>query len=315
MGNPTSRPTHRPRTTVLGTGLIGTSWTALLLARGHRVTVHDPRPDTGRTLRADLARLVPGLADLGLTLDPDTDDLTVADDLTTAVRGADAVQENGPERLDLKQQLWADVEAAAPADALLLTSTSALTATEVSTRMSDPGRLVVGHPFNPPHLVPLVEVVPGRDTSPATVDRVVEFYTALGKHPVVLRREVPGFVANRLQSALFREAVHLVREGVVDVAGLDDVVTSSIGPRWAAAGPFRSFHLGGGPGGMAHFLTHLGPGMADGWEHLGRPVLDEATTSDLVAQSEQATDGRDVADLARERDTRQAAVLAALAEQ
>ncbi|WP_380171527.1 3-hydroxyacyl-CoA dehydrogenase NAD-binding domain-containing protein [Kineococcus sp. DHX-1] len=298
---------------MLGTGLIGTSWTALLLARGHRVTVHDPRPDTERTLRADLARLVPGLAELDLHLDPDTDDLTVADDLATAVRDADAVQENGPERLDLKRQLWADVEAAAPADALLLTSTSALTATDVSDRMADPGRLVVGHPFNPPHLVPLVEVVPGRDTSPATVDRVVEFYTALGKHPVVLRREVPGFVANRLQSALFREAVHLVREGVVDVAGLDDVVTSSIGPRWAAAGPFRSFHLGGGPGGMAHFLTHLGPGMADGWEHLGRPVLDEATTAGLVAQTEQATDGRDVADLARERDTRQAAVLAALA--
>jgi ketoreductase RED1 len=117
-----------------------------------------------------------------------------------------------------------------------------------------------------------------------------------------------------LQSALFREAVHLVREGVVDVAGLDDVVTSSIGPRWAAAGPFRSFHLGGGPGGMAHFLTHLGPGMADGWEHLGRPVLDEATTADLVAQTERAAGRRDVADLARERDTRQAAVLAALHE-
>jgi ketoreductase RED1 len=299
---------------VLGAGLIGTSWTALLLARGHRVTVHDPRPDTERTLRAGLAGLVPGLADLDLALDPGTDDLTVADDLATAVRGADAVQENGPERLDLKQQLWADVEAAAPADALLLTSTSALTATDVSVRMTDPGRLVVGHPFNPPHLVPLVEVVPGCDTSPTTVDRVVRFYTALGKHPVVLRREVPGFVANRLQSALFREAVHLVREGVVDVAGLDDVVTSSIGPRWAAAGPFRSFHLGGGPGGMAHFLTHLGPGMADGWEHLGRPVLDEATTADLVAQTERAAGRRDVADLARERDTRQAAVLAALHE-
>jgi ketoreductase RED1 len=168
---------------VLGAGLIGTSWTALLLTRGHRVTVHDPRPDTERTLRAGLAGLVPGLADLDLALDPGTDDLTVADDLATAVRGADAVQENGPERLDLKQQLWADVEAAAPADALLLTSTSALTATDVSVRMTDPGRLVVGHPFNPPHLVPLVEVVPGCDTSPTTVDRVVRFYTALGKHP------------------------------------------------------------------------------------------------------------------------------------
>lgn len=318
MGKPTSRRTSRPSTAVLGTGLIGTSWTALLLARGHRVTVHDPRPDTERTLRADLARLAPGLADLDLHLDPhldpDTGDLTVADDLATAVRDAETVLENGPERLDLKQRLWADVEATAPSDALLLTSTSALTATQISARMTDPGRLVVAHPFNPPHLVPLVEVVPGRDTSPATVDRVVGFCTALGKHPVVLRREVPGFVANRLQSALFREAVHLVREGVVDVAGLDHVVTSSIGPRWAAAGPFRSFHLGGGPGGMAHFLTHLGPGMADGWEHLGRPVLDEATTADLVAQTEQATGRRDVADLARERDTRQAAVLAALAE-
>jgi ketoreductase RED1 len=155
--------------------------------------------------------------------------------------------------------LFSRIERAAPADALLLSSTSGIRATDIAGALQQPGRLVLGHPFNPPHLVPLVEVVRGEQTDPEAVRRAVDFYTALGKKPRVLRKEVPGFVANRLQSALFREAINLFVQGVVTEEELDEIVTSSIGLRWAVAGPFRSFHLGGGPGGLPAFLQHLGP--------------------------------------------------------
>jgi ketoreductase RED1 len=150
--------------------------------------------------------------------------------------------------------------------------------------MQAPGRLIVGHPFNPPHLVPLVEVAPSKTTYPA-VDLAVAFYTSVGKRPQVLGREIPGFVANRLQAALFREAVYLVSQGIVSEQALDDVVTSSIGMRWAVAGPFRTFHLGGGPGGLADFLVHLGPGLEALWPLLGNPSLDPQTVNLLTKQA------------------------------
>ena len=191
------------------------------------------------------------------------------------------MQENGPERLDLKQELWARVEAAAPASALLLSSTSGLMPSDMAARMREPGRLLVGHPFNPPHVVPLVEVVPGSQTLARGRRGGGRRSTARSARcPVVLRKEIGGFVANRLQSALFRESVHLVLEGVVTPEELDRVVTESVGVRWATAGPFESYHLGGGPGGIRHLLEHLGPGMAQRWKDLGQPEL----TPELVDQ-------------------------------
>ncbi|MFG2882677.1 3-hydroxyacyl-CoA dehydrogenase NAD-binding domain-containing protein [Streptomyces sp. NPDC048297] len=181
--------------------------------------------------------------------------------------------------------------------------------------MRQPERLVVGHPFNPPHLVPLVEIVPGERTSGETVRRAKEFYAALGKKPQVLRKEVPGFVANRLQSAIFRECVHLVAQGVVTERELDDIVTSSIGMRWAVAGPFRTFHLGGGPGGLPHFIEHLGRAMeADMWPALGSPTFDDATVATLVDQANEAFAGGTVEELAAERDRKQIALMRALGE-
>jgi ketoreductase RED1 len=300
--------------TVVGAGVIGASWAALFLARGLSVTVSDPQPDVREAVRAQIAEAAPALAELGL----DTTDLTARlafePDLATAVREADLVQENGPERLDVKHAIWRTIEANAPAGALFATSTSGIPATEIATVLKAPERLVVGHPFNPPHLVPLVEVVPGERTSAETADRACRFYRALGKRPQVLRKEVPGFVANRLQSAIFRECVHLVTEGVVTMQELDDIVTASIGPRWAVAGPFRSFHLGGGEGGLAHFMDHLGPGMESRWAAMAEEkVAFDAPTKRLLTEQAQDFAGT-VGELAAERDRKQTALIRALAE-
>jgi ketoreductase RED1 len=182
----------------------------------------------------------------------------------------------------------------------------------MAARMQRPGRLIVGHPFNPPHLVPLVEVVPSSTTDAAVVERAVGFYRSLGKRPQVLSREIPGFVANRLQAALFREAVHLVVEGVVTEQQLDAIVTSSIGMRWAVAGPFETFHLGGGPGGLPDFLHHLGPALDALWKALGDASLDPPTVATLTAQA--SGFGAPVDELAARRDDGELRLMKALDE-
>jgi ketoreductase RED1 len=212
---------------------------------GLDVTVCDPLPDVAERVRAGLREIAPTLAQLGLCVDELTDSadaLRFDPDAASAVAGT-VVQENGPEPPEVKQQLWSAIEAGAPANALLASSSSSGIPTSVmSQAMRQPGRLVIGHLFNPPYLVPLVEVVPSPGTDPEVVEAAVAFYRAMGKQPQVLSREIPGFVANRLQAALFREAVHLVAQGVVTEQELDAVVTSSIGMRWAVAGPFQTFH-------------------------------------------------------------------------
>ena len=225
---------HYRKATVIGGGVIGASWTALFLARGLDVTVCDPAPGIAQRIRTELAAIAPNLEQLGL---PDVSSSSMPlhfdPEITTAVAGSDIVQENGPERLEIKQQLWQAVESAASAHAILASSSSSIPASAMASGMKDPGRLIIGHPFNPPHLVPLVEIVGSSSTPADVVDRAVGFYRAMGKRPQVLAKEIPGFVANRLQAALFREAVYLVAQGVVSEQQLDDVVTSSIGMRWA----------------------------------------------------------------------------------
>jgi ketoreductase RED1 len=296
---------------VVGAGTIGLSWATLFAAHGLQVRITDPRPDVGRVLQESVrqfARTLPGGPRAPEEL---LARIQVAADLEAAVAGADVVQENGPERIDLKRELFARIEQAAPAEALILSSTSGLMPSDLSRDMSSPGRLLVGHPFNPPHVLPLVEVVPGERTEQWAVDAAVEFYRGLGKVPVVLHREVGGFVANRLQSAIFKECVHLVLEGVVDTAELDTVVTQSIGPRWSTQGPFESMHLGGGPGGLRHLFEHLGPGMARRWKSLGQPELTPETIETISAQVEERFRDRSYEDMTETRDRTQLAVLAA----
>src|SRR6202453_1468963 len=230
------------KTTVIGAGVIGASWTALFLAHGLAVVVNDPRPDVETIVRDYIRNNLSTLKELGLPTENLERKLSFEADLEASVADADLVQENGPERIEFKQDLWERIGKVVGEHALMLSSSSAKTATEQAIRMSRPGRLLVGHPFNPPHLIPLVEVVPGEKTSPEAGDDAVAFYAALGKVPRVVRKEMPGFVANRLQRAIFRECCYLVIQGVVKVDELDDIVTSSIGLRWGAEGPFGPLH-------------------------------------------------------------------------
>jgi ketoreductase RED1 len=196
-------------------------------------------------------------------------------------------------------------------DVLILSSTSGIMPTDLAREMTSPGRLLVGHPFNPPHVLPLVEVVPGERTAQWATDAAVSFYRSLGKTPVVLHKEVGGFVANRLQSAVFKESVHLVLEGVVSQEELDLIVQESIGARWATAGPFRSMHLGGGPGGLRHLLEHLGPGMQRRWRSLGQPELTPETVEFLSSETEKRFAGQSYEEMTQDRDRAQLEVLAA----
>ena len=301
---------HR-KVAVIGAGTIGLSWATLFAAHGLQVRVQDPRTDLEQTLEEavrQFARTLPGgPREPGELLAL----ITVDADVESAVDGADVVQENGPERIDVKREVFARVEEVVAAETLILSSTSGLMPSELSEEMATPGRLLVGHPFNPPHVLPLVEVVPGPFTEQWAVDAAAAFYRGLGKTPVVLHKEIGGFVANRLQSAIFKECVHLVLEGVVDAAELDQVMTESIGLRWATAGPFESYHLGGGPGGIRHLLEHLGPGMARRWKNLGQPELTPETVDLISAQVEERFRDRSYAEMTEARDRTQLAVLAA----
>ncbi len=295
---------------VVGAGTIGVSWATLFAAHGMQVRVTDPREDAEQVVHESVRQFAATLP--GGPRDPaELLGLVSVCDLAAAVEGVDVVQENGPERLELKQALFAEVEGLVPASALLLSSTSGLMPSDMSASMREPGRLLVGHPFNPPHVVPLVEVVPGSATTAAQAGAAADFYRALGKVPVVLRKEIGGFVANRLQSVLFRESVHLVLSGVVTAEELDQVVVQSVGLRWSTAGPFESYSLGGGPGGLRHLLEHLGPGMARRWKDLGQPELTPEVLDALSTATEERFAGQTYEDRVTARDQVQLAVLAA----
>jgi ketoreductase RED1 len=299
------------RALVVGAGTIGLSWTTLFASHGIAVKVNDPRDDLEDVVTATVTQFAATLP--GGARDPQEllALVELAPDLDAAAGDVDLVQENGPEDLGFKQQLFARLERAVPGHCLLLSSTSGLMPTDMAQDMQQPGRVLVGHPFNPPHVVPLVEVVPGKETDPATTEAVAEFYRSLGKAPVVLRKEIGGFVANRLQSALFRESVSLVLSGVVTPEELDRVVTESVGVRWATAGPFESYDLGGGPGGLRHLLEHLGPGMARRWKTLGEPEMTPDVVDRLASAAEERFAGQSYEARTEARDRAQLAVIAA----
>ena len=299
---------------VIGAGVIGASWAALFLAHGLRVVVNDPQPDIEATVKDYLAKAAPTLRELGLPHEGLEKNLSFEPDLERAVTGVDLVQENGPERTEWKQDLWARIEKVVPKHALLLSSSSARPATLQAQKMQDASRLLVGHPFNPPHLIPLVEVVPGEKTDPAAVEDAMAFYTALGKVARVIRKEIGGFVVNRLQRAIFREACFLVKEGVVTIDELDDCVTNSVGLRWAVNGPFSSFYMGGGPTGFHGYFKQFGPGMKASWSNHSPIEYSDEIAQLIIDQGEKAYAGIPMAQMERERDDTQIALLHARAQ-
>ncbi len=300
-------------TCVIGAGVIGASWAALFLAHGLEVVINDPQPDIERNVKALLEQAAPTLEALGLPHQGLDARLRFEPDLQRAVAGVDLVQENGPENPEWKQKLWERIEPLVPGHALLLSSSSARPATEQGKLMKDASRLLVGHPFNPPHLIPLVEVVPGERTAAEATADAVAFYEALGKVPRVLKKEIQGFVANRLQRAIMRESCYLVQEGVVTVDELDDIVTSSIGLRWAVNGPFSSFHMGGGPKGLESFFQHLGKNMAKSFKVVPDVDLDEKLQRVIIDQAAASFGQEPIPRMERKRDDAQIAILHALA--
>lgn len=293
---------------VLGCGLIGISWAALFLAHGHDVAVWDPDPAARGSTEGRVALPLAQLAELGQGAERRRGRLTVCPEPEDAVRGVDFVQENAPENVPLKRALYARVEAAVPAGAIIASSTSSLVWSDLADGMSHPGRFVTAHPFNPPHLMPLVELY-GRD--PATVARAEAFYRGLGRQTVRLQRDAVGHIANRLASALWREAVNIVAEGIADVSEVDAALVHGPGLRWSVVGAHMAYHLGGGPGGMAHYLSHLGPSQERRWSTLGTPRLTPEVCNLLIAGVTAEAAGRSVAELEADRDARLIAAIKA----
>ncbi|HYM73567.1 MAG TPA: 3-hydroxyacyl-CoA dehydrogenase NAD-binding domain-containing protein, partial [Stellaceae bacterium] len=262
------------RVAVIGAGTIGASWAAVFLARGLTVRASDPAPGAEEFLHGFIAAAWPSLARLGeLPAEPPWAALSFHPDPESALAGAEFVQESAPEREDLKRALLARLDAALDPAIVIASSSSGLLMSRIQLDCRHPERCVIGHPFNPPHLVPLVEVVGGGKTGREAIRTALAFYAAIGKQPIHIRREVAGHVPNRLQAALRREAVHLVAEGVASVADVDTAISAGPGLRWALMGPHLTFHLAGGVGGIAHFLDQFSGPMTDWWETLGNPAL------------------------------------------
>ena len=294
---------------VIGTGLIGASWTAYFLGNGLPVRAFDPAPDFADKLVGFVERAWPSMAAQGLARTPWQGRLYTAKSLADALEGATWVQESGPENVALKRELFAQMDEAALPDAVLASSSTALMPSQIQERAKGAHRILVGHPFNPPHLVPLVEVVGGARTSPDTIARAMKFYESIGKVPVHVRQELPGHLANRLQAALFREAVHLVTSGAATVEDVDKAVSAGPGMRLAIMGPHLTYHLAGGPGGIADYLEKLGPSQEARWAALGQPSLTPEAKQAIIDGMADAVKGRSIADLEAERDRLLLAIL------
>lgn len=290
------------RVAVIGAGTIGASWAAYFLSRGLQVTVSDPSPGAPDLVGRMIASAWPILGQLGGDPGADPHAWTFVSDPVRAVEGAQFVQESSPERYDVKLALLPPISEVLAEDVVIASSSSGLLISKLSEGCRYPGRCLIGHPFNPPHLIPLVEVVGGAGGSPAAIATAMQFYKAIGKHPIEIRKEVPGHLANRLQAALWREAVHLVAEGVATVADVDAAIAEGPGLRWALYGPHATFHLAGGEGGMAHFLDHLLPAMRTWWDDLGSPDVDAATERKLVDGVTEEVAGASIAEMAKRRD-------------
>ncbi len=293
--------TDDKRIAIVGTGLIGGGWALHFLRLGYGVSAHDPAEGAEVRLREMVARDWPLMRRLGLAVGADPGGLVFSATLEGAVRDADVVLECAPERLQVKQALFEEIDRFAAPETLLFSCSSSFTISDIRARVANPRRCLLGHPFNPPHILPLVEVAGGPRGAPE-VEHAMEFWARAQKTPVHLRKELPGHLVNRLTAALFREAVHLIAEGVADVADIDKAIANGPGLRLALAGPFMNYHLGGGEGGIEHYFEHLGPSQAERWKSLGEPELTEEIVARIIKGVKAETAGRSIADLAAERD-------------
>lgn len=299
------------RIAIVGTGVIGASWAAYYLARGFDVVATDPGPQAEANLRKYVDDAWPLLTQVGISPGASRERLTFSPDMSRALADADWVQENAPERPDFKIKLFAQIDEATPPNSVLASSSSGITMDVIQSGCKRPERCVIGHPFNPPHVVPLVEVVGGAKTSEATIERAMAFYAAIGKKPVRLHKALPGHVANRFQAALYREVLYLVQQGVLSVADADIAVSYGPGIRWGVMGPSLQWHVGGGQGGIQHFMEHLMDPLAGMMKALGTPEITPQLKQTVVDAVLKEAGGRSVEQLADEENS----VLIALLKQ
>lgn len=304
-------------TAVLGAGVIGASWTALFLASGRSVTVYDPSAQAESAVRNYIETVWPTLEQLELTKRGKPEAVTFSNSAPDAVREANFIQESVPERLPVKHALYKEIESTLAPDAIVASSASGLTLSEMQQGWRKPGRFILGHPFNPPHLIPLVELLANEQTDADVLPLAEKFYRELGKVTIRVKREVPAHVANRLQAALWREAISLVAEGVASVDDVDKAVWAGPGLRWAAMGPHQLFHLGAGTGGIREFCERYGDSFHRWWDDLGSVELDKEIIAQLasgVAEKSTALEGaQDVAAVhAAESAQRDALIVAML---
>ncbi|WP_339674078.1 3-hydroxyacyl-CoA dehydrogenase NAD-binding domain-containing protein [Dasania marina] len=286
---------------VIGGGLIGMSWASLFLARGVDVIVVDPRDEVKDELNDFVAKAWPLLSDLGLTTSTVIRQAQVTEHIAN-LTDIDFVQENGPDRIDVKQQLIEQLEQVIASDVVIASSTSSLKASDIQSQAQHPERILVGHPMNPPHMVPMVELVPGKKTTEQTLQIAEAFYQQMERVTIRVKKEVVGHLANRLTSALYREAVYIAAEGIADVEDIDKAITYGPGMRWAFIGPHLTYHLGGGAGGYQHYLDHLGPTQEARWKDHGTASLTDEVKATLVAGIEKELETQDRETLSQRRD-------------
>ncbi len=313
LRHPLGDPRAVDTVALIGSGLIGAGWAAYFLARGLSVRCYDPDPAAFERMRGSIAAVWPHMRRAGLAATDDPPPFEAFDTIEAACAGAGFIQENGPENLAVKQRLMQQIDAAAAPGAVIASSTSSLLPTDFQSLAARPDRILAAHPFNPPSLVPLVEIVGGDLTAPEAVDWAMAFFAQVGKRPIRVRREVPGYVANRMTAALYREAVDLVASGVATVEDVDAAIASGPGLRWAVMGPHLLYHLGGGPGGYRHYLDHLGPAQERRWATLKTPELTADLKAELVAGVEAEIAALGGGDLETRRDEALAEILAIVA--
>jgi len=290
------------RIAIVGTGVIGASWAAEFLARGFDVVATDPAPNAESNLRKLIDDAWKELTSIGLSNGASRDRLSFTTNMKEALSEADLVQENAPERPDFKMKLYAEMDEVVPVDSLLASSSSGITPSVIQSQCKHPERVVIGHPFNPPHIIPLVEVVGGSKTSPDAIQQAISFYASIGKKPIHLKKELPGHVANRFQAALYREMLYLIEQGVLSVEDTDAAVCYGPGLRWGVMGQSLQWHLGGGAGGIKHFMDHLMPPLEGMMKALGTPNITPELKQKVVDGVTREAAGRPVDQLAEEEN-------------
>jgi carnitine 3-dehydrogenase len=295
-----NKPIHR--IAIVGTGVIGASWAAQYLARGFDVVATDPAPNGEANLRKYVDEAWGELDAIGLSPGASRDRLSFTSDMKEALAQADFVQENAPERPEFKMKLFADMDAATPPDSIIASSSSGITPSVMQSKCKRPERVLVGHPFNPPHIIPLVEVVGGTKSSPEAIQTAMAFYASIGKKPIHLKKELPGHVANRLQAALYREMLYLIEQGVLSVEDTDTAVCYGPGLRWGVMGQSLQWHLGGGAGGIKHFMDHLMDPLAGMMKALGTPNITPELKQTVIDGVLREAAGRSVDQLAHDEN-------------